>query len=58
MSGHGKGKIKKRPKAEQGIGKRESAMILKETGIFIQVRSGMFKVYFHYTLCNTHSVLN
>ena len=58
MSGHSRGKIKKWPKAERGIGKRESAMILKETGIFIQVGLGMFKIYFHYTRCSTHSVLD
>ena len=46
ISGHGRGKIKKWPKAERGIGKGESAMILKESGIFIQVGSGMFKIYF------------
>ena len=44
MSGHGRGKIGKWPKAERGIGKRESAFILKETGVFIQVGSGTCKV--------------
>jgi len=44
MSGHGGGKTAKWPKAERGIGKRESALILRETGVFIQVGSGTFKV--------------
>ena len=44
MSRHGTGKTTKRPKAERGIGKRDSAFILKETGVFIQVGSGTCKV--------------
>lgn len=52
MSGHGRGKTAKWPKAERGIGKRESAYILKETGIFISVGSGMCKVVF-YTVYDT-----
>ena len=48
MSGHGRRKTAKWPKAEHGIGKRESAFILKETylsrGVFIQVGSGTCKV--------------
>ena len=49
MSGHGRGKTKRWPKADRGIGKRESAFILKETGVFISVGSGMCEKYF--TLC-------
>jgi len=44
MSRHGGGKTAKWPKAERGIGKRESALFLKEMGVFIQVGSGTCKV--------------
>jgi len=44
ISGHGKVKTTKWPKAERGIGKQQSAFILRETGVFIQVGSGMCKV--------------
>ena len=50
MSGQGRGKTTRWPKAERGIWKRESAFILKETGVFIQVGSGMCKVWLHYSL--------
>lgn len=39
ISDHGKGK-RKWPRGERGLGKREAQLILKNTGVFIQVGSG------------------
>ena len=40
VSGHCKGKVKSIPKADRGIGKRVSQMVLNMTGKFIQPGSG------------------
>ena len=34
MSGHGKGRVKSIPKADRGIGKRVSQIVLKRSGHF------------------------
>ena len=36
MSGHGKGRVKSIPKADRGIGKRVSQIVLKMSGKFVQ----------------------
>ena len=36
MSGHGEGRVKSNPKADRGIGKRMSQIVLKMSGKFIQ----------------------
>ena len=36
MSGHGKGRVKSIPKADMGIGKRVSQILLKMSGKFVQ----------------------
>ena len=36
MSGHGKGRVKSIPKADRGIGKRVSQILLKMSGKFVQ----------------------
>ena len=36
MSGHGKGRVKSSPKADRGIGKRVSQIVLKMSGKFVQ----------------------
>ena len=36
MFGHGKGRVKSIPKADRGIGKRVSQIVLKMSGKFIQ----------------------
>ena len=36
MSGHGKGKVKSIPKADRGIDKRVSQIVLKMSGKFVQ----------------------
>ena len=35
MSGHGKGKVKSIPKADRGIGRRVSQILLKMSGKFV-----------------------
>ena len=36
VSGHGKGRVKSIPKADRGIGKRVSQIVLKMSGKFVQ----------------------
>ena len=36
MFGHGKGRVKSIPKADRGIGKRVSQIVLKMSGKFVQ----------------------
>ena len=36
MSSHGKGRVKSIPKADRGIGKRVSQIVLKMSGKFVQ----------------------
>ena len=36
MSGHGKGRARSMPKADRGIGKRVSQIVLKMSGKFVQ----------------------
>ena len=36
MSGHGKGRVKSIPKADRGISKRVSQIVLKMSGKFLQ----------------------
>ena len=36
MSGHGKGRVNSIPKADRGIGKRVSKIVLKMSGKFVQ----------------------
>ena len=45
ISNHGKG-IGMRPKGERGLSKRESEVILRKTGSFVQVGSGKFYLSF------------
>ena len=40
VSGHGKGRVKSIPKADRGIGKRVSQIVLKMSGKFVQSGSG------------------
>ena len=40
VSGHCNGRVKLIPKADKGIGKRVSKVVLKMSGIFIQPGSG------------------
>ena len=45
MSGHCNGKVKSIPKADRGIGKRVSQVVLKMSGKFIQPGSGKYATY-------------
>ena len=40
MSGHGKGRVKSIPKADRGVGKRVSQIVLKMSGKLVQSSFG------------------
>ena len=45
MSSHGKGRVKSIPKADRGIGKRVSQILLKMSGKFVQSSFGKYATY-------------
>ena len=56
LSNHGKGRNKTWPKGDRGLGKHESEVVLRKTGVFVQPGSGkilktqfsQIEVYFYY----------
>ena len=40
LSNHGKGRNKTWPKGDRGLGKHESEVVLRKTGVFVQPGSG------------------
>ena len=56
LSNHGKGRNKTWPKGDRGLGKHESEVVFRKTGVFVQPGSGkilktqfsQIEVYFYY----------
>ena len=58
MSGHDKGRVKSIPKADRGISKRVSQIVLKMSGKFIQSGFGKGRVALERILANFVCISN